>query len=826
MRHINIYAFFLILLLLPAGCSTTSNLPEDELLYIGIKDITYSDKPKASKKQKRDSVGVIASIGEAVSSIDRLIEGGNIAEAAELLPTPKVLTKEEIKAAKALEESSIKNFEKAQDEVEAVLAYPPNYAIFGSSKYRSPLQIGLWLHNGLVNSKNKMGKWIYKNFATDPVLISTVSPDMRAKVATSTLQNFGYFQGHVDAEVLPQKNPRKAKVAYNVRAGKLYRLDSIAYIGFTGAADSLIRATKKERLLKSGDAFSVMNLANEQTRIETLLRQNGYYFYSAPYTLFRADTLQRRQYVQLQVRPADNIPARVSHPWHIGKAFISVRTSETAPLTSHRKFRTMEFAYSGEKIPLRPSLWRQAITHRKGELFTLTDQRNTIEKLNAIGVFSQLDVSYVPRDSSATCDTLDLVVTAVMDKLYDASFEVNATMKSNQHVGPGINFGLAKRNAFRGGEKIAFDVFGSYEWQTGAGAGGKSSLINSWEIGTTLSFEFPRFVFPGVNRRRLRFPASTVFSLDADWRNRAGFFNMVTFGGSATYKWHKRRKLQHELTLLSLDFDRMLHTTTRFDSIMNENPALAVSMRNQFVPSVSYLMTYADPATYRHPLWIQVGVKEAGNLVSGIYSIAGERWNKPNKELFGNPFAQFAKFTLEAHKSWRLHRRLQLATRFFGGVVYSYGNSEHAPYSEQFYVGGANSVRGFTVRTVGPGSYRSKNTKYAYLDQTGDVKLEANAELRAKIFGSLYGAVFLDAGNVWLLRNDPLRPGGQFSIHNIKEFAVGTGLGIRYDLDFLVLRFDVGVALHAPYETGKSGWYNIPKFGKGLAYHFAIGYPF
>ena len=167
-----------------------------------------------------------------------------------------------------------------------------------------------------------------------------------------------------------------------------------------------------------------------------------------------------------------------------------------------------------------------------------------------------------------------------------------------------------------------------------------------------------------------------------------------------------------------------------------------------------------------------------------------------------------------------------MAGRLFAGAIYSYGNSLRAPYADQFYVGGANSVRGFTVRTIGPGRYKSPDSKYAYIDQTGDVKLEANLELRAPIFGDLGAAVFLDAGNVWLLRGDPARPGSKFTLNNLREFAVGTGLGIRYDLSFLVLRFDVGVALHAPYETGKSGWYNIPKFSKGLAYHFAIGYPF
>ena len=166
--------------------------------------------------------------------------------------------------------------------------------------------------------------------------------------------------------------------------------------------------------------------------------------------------------------------------------------------------------------------------------------------------------------------------------------------------------------------------------------------------------------------------------------------------------------------------------------------------------------------------------------------------------------------------------------RFMAGAIYSYGNAKVAPYSEQFFIGGANSIRAFTVRSIGPGSYHPKvETKYSYIDQTGDLKLEANIEYRFKIIGDLHGAAFLDAGNIWLLRNDPDRPGGQFKFSDFgKDIALGTGAGLRYDLTFLVIRFDVGIGLHVPYETSKKGYYNLPSFKKSLGYHLAIGYPF
>lgn len=810
-----------------AACSTTRAIPDDEQLYTGIDDIVYEDSPSAlRKKAARDTTGVITAVANAAKAVSDVLQGKGTQATDSLLQSTKPQTKEERKVAEAARKRDEADFEVAREEVDAVLAYPPNNAIFGSSSMSWPIKIGLWVHNGFYDSKGKLGKWIFRRFGTAPVLISQVSPDTRAKVAANTLHNYGYFRGKADYTLVQGKNPKKAKISYHLVTGPLYRLDSIAYQRFPTRMDSILSLHHRDRLLKKGDAFSVINLTNEQSRIETLLRNNGYYYFKSDYTTFRADTLLRKHKVQLQVIPAPNRPANADRPWYIGRAIINIRDHDTAPLINTSTRRNYTYHYSGDKMPLRANIWRHAIAHRKGEVYRLDDQEMTLKKLGELGVLSQMDVSYVPRDTTDLCDTLDVVVSAVMDKLYDSTFEVNATLKSNQQVGPGISYELAKRNAFRGAERVSFKIFGSYEWQTGAGAQGGNSLLNSYELGTQLAFKFPRFVLPGLSRRRTRFPSSTSFTVDADWKNRSNFFNMLSIGGGVTYSWYKRETAQHEFTLLNLQFNKLNHTTHAFDSIMTANPALYTSMRDQFVPSMSYTFTYQSRSWRRAPWWLQLYVKEAGNFTSTIYAIAGEPYHKRNKKLMGNPFAQYIKVTAEAHKQIKFNRNLSLASRLFGGIIYSYGNSEAAPYVDQFYVGGANSVRGFTVRSLGPGSFRPAETKYAYMDQTGDVKLEANVELRARLIGDLHTAVFLDAGNVWLLRDDPKRPGGKLTGKTLKDIALGTGVGIRYDLDFIVLRFDVGIALHAPYETSKPGFYNIEKFKDGLGLHFAIGYPF
>lgn len=829
---------FRLLLLLSAAvwavsCSTTKNLPEGEVLYTGIRHIRYTDHERAKKKTAADSAGVITSIAQSVREVSELLHAGGAkdtaatgteASAADDGPT---ISKEQAAILQKKARMEREAFETTKEEVDAVLAYPPNSSLFGSSSIRSPFPFGLWVHNSFVKKKSKLSKWILSTFGTTPVLMSSVNPEVRAKVATNTLRNYGYFRGKVDYEIHPTKNPRKEKISYYIRTRELFTLDSIAYLKFPPIADSLLRATQKECLLLRGNPFRVTDLSAERTRIETLLRNNGYYYHSASYITFRADTLIRPQHVQLQVTPVANIPAYVHHPWYIGKTTIRIRRSISDTLGTSRQMRNYNYRYSGSKIPLRPRLWLQSIMHRRGELYRQNDEKQTLEHLSGLGVFSQMDVNYVPRDTTAGCDSLDVVVSAVLDKPYDFDFEMNVTSKSNDQLGPGMAFGLARRNAFRGAERIAFRIYGSYEWQTGRHSGGSSDLFNSYEIGTSLSFHFPRFVFPGISRRLFRFPSSTTFSLDADWMNRAGFFNMVKMGLGATYKWHKKANRLHELVLFNLDYDQLLSRTHGFDSIMAANPALYVSMRDQFVPSVQYTYTYSSRPGRRHPHWWQTSVKEAGNLTSALYAAFGRPFNESGKELFNNPFAQFIKITSEYHKTFRLSGGMQLATRAMGGIIYSYGNSRIAPYSEQFSSGGANSIRAFTVRTIGPGRFRSDKSKYAYMDQTGDVKLEANVELRFPLFGNLHGAAFVDAGNVWLLRADENRPGGQFSLSDfVRSLALGTGVGIRYDMEFLVLRLDLGIALHEPYDTDKSGYYNIEKFSDGLGLHFAIGYPF
>lgn len=815
------------------SCSTTKNLPEEEILYTGVREIAFNSPLKKKKKKQRlsgDSVGVITTIAETVKSIGDIFSGEGTASATQAKKkSPNAsLTKEEKRALKETQKTEAQALESVQEEVEAVLSYPPNYSLFGSATYRSPFQPGLWTYNAFVHSKKGLGRWIFKHFSSTPVFISSVNPELRAQVATNTLHNYGFFNGEVREDVQPYHKHRKAKVSYRVETRGLYTLDSISYPGYWPSADSLLQATRQESLLKRGDPFQVVKLSEEQKRLETLMRNEGFYYYEARHTTFRADTTAVHGKVQLQATPVGNIPAKATHRWYIGRTKVISLRNNTDSLRHTTHIRDCDFLHQTKKIPVRYGVYRRALLLRHGMPYNQDLSKLSLEKLGEMGIFSQIDLSYTPRDTSALCDTLDILLLTQTDKRYSAELQMNVTSKSNDQIGPGLSLGLSKKNAFRGGENLDFRLYGSYEWQTGVSGGRRNNdLQNSYELGASLDLKYPRLILPFASRRLRRIPSSTVFSLHGDWTERANFFNMITFGANVTYKWRKTRTSQHEFTPFSLDYTQLGSTTAAFDSIMTANPALYVSMRDQFVPALSYTYTYSSPKGARSTLWWQTSVKEAGNLTAALYSIAGQEFSKKGKRLLGNPFAQFVKLTSEVRKSFPLSESVTLATRLMGGVVWSFGNSLSAPYKEQFWIGGANSVRAFTTRTVGPGRFEAFGSKYSYMDQTGDVKLEANAELRFPIWGNLHGATFLDVGNVWLLRDEDERSEGKFKGKDIlKSLALGTGCGLRYDMEFIVLRLDLGVALHAPYETGKSGFYNIRRFSDGLALHFAVGYPF
>ena len=758
--------------LLLGACSTTKGVPDDDQLFIGLTKIDYQNYDKND------------------------------------------------------------HFTATQEELEAALATEPNGALFGSSYYRTPFPYRLWIWNAFSNSRGHFGKWMTKSFGKPPVLMSWVNPELRARVGESVLKTHGYFHSSITHEVVPQKNPKKAKIGYTVKPGPLFTLDSIAYLKFPAEADSLIRSTQEESLLKKGDAFDVTTLDGERARISNLLRNNGYYYYQPAYASYRADTIAVPEKVQLRFQLADSLPNEVMRKWYMGKVRLELRKTARVQLEDSIVRRSLSVHFNGKHSPIRAGIILRNMKLRPRQLYSYQDYVESANALAGNGLFSMIDFKFTPRQNE---DTLDLTLSCVFDKPYDFYVESNLTGKTSGWLGPGIVVGFTKRNAFRGGEKISVNLRGSYEWQTSNTYVAGSKRLNSYQYGADASIEISRLI-PRFFSMRKRFrrtgkpiflPApTTTLRASSDVINRAQYFKRHVVSGELTYSFQTSTKWLHQWSPLVLQYNYMTKHSEEFDSIMDQSPYLKVSMKDQFIPMMRYTFVRTSSATRRHPTVWQTTVSEAANLLSLGYKAAGKRWGEHDKQMFKNPYAQFVKIETDLRKTWRLTDHDALVAHGSVGVIWAYGNSTIAPYMEQFYVGGANSIRAFTVRSIGPGKYRRTGTRSSYLDQTGDMKLLFNLEYRPRLFGNLYGALFVDAGNVWTLREDADRPGAKFQAKNaLREMALGTGFGFRYDLDFFVIRIDWGLGLHTP-QSEKHGLYNMPSFRNSHSLHLAIGYPF
>ena len=776
MRKRSRYIIGLIALVLVSACSTTSGLQEDEVLYTGIKKIRVEDK----KNTYAESV--------------------------------------------------------ALTEVKAALAYAPNSSFMGSSSMRFPLSIGLWVYNKYVNNhKSGFSKWMFDSFSTTPVTLTMVNPETRVQVATNTLQNYGYFQGKVSYDILPHKNPKKAKINYTIKLGVPYTLDSIVWY-FPERQDSIVRATADDSYLKDEGQFSVVDLQMEKERLTNEFRNQGYYFYRPDYINYYADSMMVPQKVQLLVMQDLDTPERAQHKWYIGNISTYIRTrqrsTEGRPMefSDSTDLHGLKIVWTGDKNPISPRVMFRNFRFWRRQEFSQSKLEETLANLSNMQIFSRLQFTCTPRDTTQTCDTLDVRLDVTMDQPIEAEFDFNITQKSNSQIGPNATIQLSKRNAFGHGETFALKLKGSYEWLTkGTQLIAGQDQINSYEAGAGVSITYPWLAFPGLSKKRFRYPTSTSFKIDFDHLNRSGYYRLLSFNAEATYAFQTSKSFIHHVTPLSLTYDRLEHTTAKFDSIASKNRALLVSLQDQFIPSMQYTIIYDNNwDTYRRfNTRMEISVEEASNLISGVSALFGKDFYKKGKKMFTSPYSQFLKLSFDLRNKYKLTDKSLLATRLYAGVLWSYGNSNFAPYSELFYVGGANDIRAFTARSIGPGRYYDYEGRGTYLDQAGDLKLEANIEYRFNLVSNLHGALFLDAGNVWMLRKDDSHPSGDIGSGSLlKSIALGTGFGFRYDLEFLVLRVDLGVGIHAPYDTGKRSYYNFRKFWDSLGFHFAVGYPF
>ncbi len=747
------------------------------------------------------------------------------------------------------------HFNAVQEELDIVLATKPNASLFGSPSLKSPFPVGLWIWNAFSPDTTKFGRWITRVFGSRPITLSNVSPDLHATVGKNLLNKRGYFNNKITHELVPQSNKKKIKLKYTVNMGHLWTIDSLQYVNFPPDIDSLIQASRPNAIIKNGDAFDVATLEQERQRLTSLFRNNGYYYYNNNDASYLADTTIVRGKVITRLQLADSINPIDLKQWRIGKITVNLQKNFMEELRQHRKKQGFDLNFNGRHSPLRGRVIANDLQFRPGDLYQQSKHTETMERLNATRLFTASNISFKPSNSTDTCSTLNVTLDFLFDRPYDFYVEAYGRGKTTGKYGPELVVGVTKRNAFRGAELLNVRLHGAYEWATKrSNDAGTTGRINDYQYGAEVSLQFPRFLNPfktppRILRERMRKreaaaiaagkpltlkPQRTYFespmttlSASTNIIKRALYFKRHVVAGELTYSWAPSERHSFIFKPLSLTYEYMRSVTNRFKALTDSVPYLEVSMADQFIPKVLFQYTYQSPSGYANPIRWWSTVSEASNVLALGYLASGEKWNKRGKTMFKNPFAQFVKIETNFTKLWALSGKSSIAAHANAGVVWAYGNSRFAPYSEQFFVGGANSIRAFNVREIGPGTYRSASLVRSYVEQTGEVKVQANVEYRPHLVGNLYGALFLDAGNVWTLHNDTSRPGSQFHFNNFfKELAFGTGVGLRYDLGFFMLRVDWGIGLHVPYETGLNRLYNIRHFGDAQALHLAIGMPF
>jgi outer membrane protein assembly factor BamA len=529
--------------------------------------------------------------------------------------------------------------------------------------------------------------------------------------------------------------------------------------------------------------------------------------------------------LDLEVRKRNDLPPEVLARYTIDQVVLHVsRPSDSAfTVTDTMYFEDLSIISANEYV--KPGILATAVFFERGEYYSYDAFENTTTRLNGLGIFSYVRISYETFGEDSLSKLMNVKIDLLLADNISTEFEANVVTKSTGFTGPAISAGVAHVNAFRGAAKINVGVNGGIEWQWGQKKEDQLGTF-SYDLGLSSSLTFPRLIIPERRKKNLsRLLQQTSINLDVNLLNRTAYYKMFSAKTFLNYKWANSSEIQHSFSPVYINSVFLLASTPAFDSIVDENIYIKKSFEEQFIVGMKYDFTYDNTFKARpHNIYFQGGVGTSGNLLDLINGILNEPTDRPYT-FFNNVYAQHIKLTSDFRYYINRFNRT-LAFRLYAGVGIPYLNSTVLPYVEQFFSGGAYSVRGFTARTLGPGSFYDPNS--TYIDQSGDVKLEVNLEYRFAISKVVKGAFFVDAGNIWLVNEDENRPGAKFEIDGFhRQLAVGSGIGLRFDFNFFVIRADLGFPVRTPYAIDDSHWQitNGKAFTSGLFY-LAIGYPF
>jgi len=693
----------------------------------------------------------------------------------------------------------------------------------------------LWLYNiSGENPKTKLGKWIKKK-GEPPVLLSSVKPGVTRAIIDSKLFNIGIFKSYTESKIVEKK--RTGKVIYTSHVHKPYRIKDLIYAISDDSLSRLILTGKGKSLIKPGDDYNLDLLKAERIRIDAILKDNGYFYFNPDYLLFKADTSNVNHDVTFKLTLKDSIPNNALTVFRINNVYINQNYSLNERRVDTTRdtliYKNIVFLGKEARMRIRPKVLSKSIYLRKNEIFSRQNHIITLNRLMSMGNFKLVQINF-SENHSAGPGLLDVNILMTPMPKHTFRAEIDMVSKSNNYTGPRMNLSILNRNAFNGAELLNLNLAGSFEAQLS----GAEKNYYSYSYNPQLELTFPRFLVPfKIRQTNSLYVPTTHLLLSYNHLKRVNYFDMNTFRFVYGFKWKENIRKEHELNPVDISFTKVTNQSAVFSALLDSIPFLKKSYEEQFIAGGNYSFTYNEQmmAGKKMQYYFHLISELAGTSFYIAKSIFGEKVSSSNpSKVIGSVFSQYSKLSVDGRAYLNFKDKNKLAMRVFAGVAKPFGNSLILPYSKQFFSGGPNSLRAFQINSVGPGTYNQKTDTLGILQLGGDIKLETNIEYRFNIYSYFKGAVFVDAGNVWLQKSNPSNLGSPFLFSKfMDQMAVGTGFGLRVDVSFFILRFDLAFPIRKPWLDENKRWVaDQINFGSSvwrkdnLVLNVAIGYPF
>lgn len=650
---------------------------------------------------------------------------------------------------------------------------------------------------------------LFRNpFSRKPVIYDTLQARLSCQDLMTAMQNEGYMNAGVS--LYTETKGKKLKATYLLHPGQPFLIGKVNYdIQDEGILQLLHLDQPANQQIKPGMRFTVETLDNERKRIAGLLSDNGYFRFNKDFILFTADTIMGRKDIALTLQLRKYKP------------------NNNSPEVDHTRYLIRDVLFQSndsDRIHLRKQVLLNATAIKEGRPYdasALQRTYNNFARLQAVK-YTNIKFTEVPDTN-----LLDCHIQISTNKPSTISFQPEGTNTAGD-LGAAASITYTNRNLFHGSEQLSIEFRGAYEAITGL-EGYQDQNYTEFSVETKLVF--PRFLAPFLSKSfRRRQTASSEWAVSWDFQNRPEFHRRV-FSSAWRYRWSEpKHHLNYRFDLLDLNYVYMPWISSTFkrdylDNAENRNAILRYNYEDIFIMKTGFTVSYTDGVDA-----VRANFESAGNLLNGVSKGFGFKTNSQGQHtLFNIAYAQYVKFDFDYTHLFQFDKRNALALHAGLGVAYPYGNSTVLPFEKRYFSGGANSVRGWSVRELGPGKFKGTDGRIDFINQTGDVKLDLNAEYRSSLFWKLQGALFIDAGNIWTLRNYAEQPGGQFKFTEFyKQIAASYGMGLRLNFDYFILRFDVGMkAINPAYESEKEHWSIIhPKLSRDFDFHFAVGLPF